>query len=619
MGGMLIEIYGSTESGQVATRRPTQSEVWETFGEIRVRAQVDEADGERFIFEGDFIPEPTPMADILELIDARSFRLLGRANDLIHVAGRRSSLGYLNHHLNSIPGVEDGAFWLPDDVTDGVVRPVAFVVAPTLDAHAVIAALRERLEAVFVPRRVVHVAAFPREGTGKLTARALREFAAGAAGVRQYARAADARSAHRSPRVRRAFSGPAAAAGRAAAFGGAGGGAWRAGAGKERLGAQPTLAAAKFLAPVRPGSTPADRPRPGGRPVAGAALRGALRRRHGGKRSLDAGGRPGMSQLPPESGTAKSSRADWSRVPERSNMLALRVICWIALKCGRPLTRLILHPICLYFLLFSPSPRRQIKRYLFRAVGPGAGWGDGYRLLHTFASTVLDRIYFLRARLDLFDVNVYGNVPVEAEAQAGRGAFLLGAHIGSFEAMGACKQQSKNPEDLRLAMLMYQDNAQQITAVLNAISKPEMRPNIIALGRPHSMLALRDWLDTGGLAGLLADRTLPGPEEAGQQRGSSVELPFLGKPAVFNDGPFRLAALLRRKVFFMAGLYAGGARYDVRFEPLADFSDRVSDSAERERRIRAALESYVSRLEALCLAYPYNWFNFHDFWLEDST
>jgi len=69
----------------------------------------------------------------------------------------------------------------------------------------------------------------------------------------------------------------------------------------------------------------------------------------------------------------------------------------------------------------------------------------------------------------------------------------------------------------------------------------------------------------------------------------------------------------------MAGLYAGGARYDVLFEPLADFSERLSDPAERERRIRAALESYVARLEALCRAYPYNWFNFHDFWLEDST
>jgi len=321
----------------------------------------------------------------------------------------------------------------------------------------------------------------------------------------------------------------------------------------------------------------------------------------------------------PEAGDVKSRQAEWSRAPERSNMLALRVICWIAIQCGRPLTRLILHPIALYFLLFSPTPRRHIKRYLFRVIGPQAGRGDGYRLLHAFASTVLDRLYLLRGRLDLFDIRVYGNEPVEAETNAGRGAFMLGAHVGSFEAVGAATNRSPTPERLRPAMLMYPDNAQQINAVLDAISLPGLRPHIIALGRPHSMLDLRDWLDSGGLAGLLADRTLAGPEEAGQQRGSTIELSFRGKLAPFNDGPFRLAALLRRKVFFMAGLYAGGARYDVLFEPLADFSERVSDPVERERRIRAALESYVARLEELCRAYPYNWFNFHDFWLEDSV
>lgn len=317
--------------------------------------------------------------------------------------------------------------------------------------------------------------------------------------------------------------------------------------------------------------------------------------------------------------TAASRPASWATAPERSNMLALRVICWIALKCGRLVARLVLHPICIYFLLFAPTPRRQIRRYLRRAIGPQENWLDGYRLLHAFASTVLDRIYFMRGRLDLFDVKVRGNVPVETEAFEGRGAFLLGAHIGSFEAMGACKHQSRDRRDLRLAMLMYPDNARRITEILNAISLPETRPHVISLGRPHSMLELRDWLDRGGVGGLLADRTLPGSDDQpAQQRGNNIDLPFLGMPASFNDGPFRLAALLRRKVYFMAGLYGGGNRYDVRFEPLADFSERVADSAERERRIRSALEAYVARLEALCREYPYNWFNFHDFWLEDA-
>ena len=194
------------------------------------------------------------MADILELIDERRFRLLGRANDLIHVAGRRSSLGYLNYHLNSIPGVQDGAFWLPDDVADGVVRPVALVVAPEVSNEDIVAQLRQRLEAVFVPRRVVHVKALPREATGKLVVRTLNEFARA-----QLAADGDTvRLTREVPADHPAFPGhfpgqpllPGAlilsevreAIGSVPAL-------------VARLGAQPTLAAAKFLAPVGPQST----------------------------------------------------------------------------------------------------------------------------------------------------------------------------------------------------------------------------------------------------------------------------------------------------------------------------------------------------------------------------
>lgn len=320
--------------------------------------------------------------------------------------------------------------------------------------------------------------------------------------------------------------------------------------------------------------------------------------------------------------------AGWADAPERSNLLALRFIVNMALWLGRPLTRLLLHPITLYFLLFSPSQRRNIRRYLARAVGPQAGWGDGYRLLHAFASTVLDRVFFLRGRLDLFEVGVRGEAHIVGQLAQGRGAFLVGAHVGSFEALSACRQlhradaagaEASQPLDLRLAMLMYPDNAQRINAVLDAISMPGRKPHVIALGRPAAMLELRDWLDAGRMAGMLADRSLAPAEAAASTRGGTVMLPFLGQPAPFSDGPFRLAAMLRRPMVFMAGIYHGGARYDVLFEPLADFSSLPRDVAAREAAIQSALQAYVQRLEDLCRAHPHNWFNFHDFWLEDPA
>ena len=302
--------------------------------------------------------------------------------------------------------------------------------------------------------------------------------------------------------------------------------------------------------------------------------------------------------------------AHWSRRAERGGALALRAITWIALHLGRRVARAVLHPVTLYFMLFAPTAWRNSRRYLQRALGRKPVFADGYKQVLSFAATVLDRVFLLRWPLSRFKVTTHGTELLDDTLAEGRGAFLVGAHVGSFEVLRAVGDSRPG---VRVAMVMYPDNARLVNNALRAIA-PDAPPHIIALGRPQSMLQVRDWLDGGGLAGMLADRTL----EVEGERGGEVSVPFLGAPASFTDGPFRLAALLRRRVIFMAGIYLGGDRYDVRFEPLADFSERC-DLAERERRIEAAVAAYAQRLEALCRDHPYNWFNFHDFWREDSA
>lgn len=172
----LLEIYGCTEAGQVATRRTTAGAEWQALDGLQLAGNGTES-----TVQGGHVTQPTPLADVLEVLDGQRFRLLGRSADLVNIAGKRSSLGHLNYHLNTIPSVDDGVFWLPpeaDTATDaaGVVRPVAFVVAPTLPPHeaqaTVVQALRQRIDAAFLPRRVLVVASLPREGsTGKLPAK----------------------------------------------------------------------------------------------------------------------------------------------------------------------------------------------------------------------------------------------------------------------------------------------------------------------------------------------------------------------------------------------------------------------------------------------------------------
>ncbi len=158
----------------MATRRTTAGAEWRTFDGLRL-----EGEGAAVTVSGGHVPEPTVLADVLEVVDAETFRLLGRSNDLINVAGKRSSIGHLDYHLNSIEGVVDGAFWMPPDGDadkGGIVRLVAFVVAPGVARERIVDALRERVDAAFLPRRVVHVDALPREATGKLTRAGLADL-----------------------------------------------------------------------------------------------------------------------------------------------------------------------------------------------------------------------------------------------------------------------------------------------------------------------------------------------------------------------------------------------------------------------------------------------------------
>ena len=175
LGAPLLEIYGCTEAGQVATRRTTAGAEWRTYDGVQTTQ-----DGETTIVSGGHVPVPTPLADVIERIDATRFRLLGRANDLINVAGKRSSLSHLNFHLNTIDGVQDGVFWLPPaEAASAVARLVAFVVAPGLTRERILAALRERVDAAFLPRRIVWLDTLPRDPTGKLPSARLAALAAG--------------------------------------------------------------------------------------------------------------------------------------------------------------------------------------------------------------------------------------------------------------------------------------------------------------------------------------------------------------------------------------------------------------------------------------------------------
>ena len=172
----LHEIYGCTESGGIASRRTVESNEWRAMKRVALRT-----DGAGTWVRGGHVETDVLLADVIELRSRGRFLLHGRTADLVNVAGKRTSLAHLNYHLNSIKGVRDGAFVVPEPEGDVVTRLTAYVVAPGLTSEALLRALRQRIDAAFLPRPLRFVEALPRNETGKLPRRALEEFESGAA------------------------------------------------------------------------------------------------------------------------------------------------------------------------------------------------------------------------------------------------------------------------------------------------------------------------------------------------------------------------------------------------------------------------------------------------------
>jgi acyl-coenzyme A synthetase/AMP-(fatty) acid ligase len=126
---------------------------------------------------GGHVESDVGFTDLVELEDAHTFVLQGRSTDLVNIAGKRSSLAYLNQQLLAIEGVEDGVFFLPDEPRGGITRLIAFVVAPRLSREALMSALRARIDPAFLPRPLYYVDALPRAAIGKLTREALTQLA----------------------------------------------------------------------------------------------------------------------------------------------------------------------------------------------------------------------------------------------------------------------------------------------------------------------------------------------------------------------------------------------------------------------------------------------------------
>ena len=288
--------------------------------------------------------------------------------------------------------------------------------------------------------------------------------------------------------------------------------------------------------------------------------------------------------------------------PEAGGVAALLLIRTFALLCGRTASRLVLFPITFYYLVRRGPERRASRAYLRRILGRNPGVWEIGRHIHCFAAVILDRVFLLSERFTRFDVQAHGIEQIHAALALKKGVLVFGTHLGSFDALRVLSQFSATT---KTRVVIDTDQSPATFAVLNRLN-PELAKSIINARQEgtSTALAIKEALDEQCLVTLLVDRARPG--------NAVMNADFLGSPAPFPTSPWLLAATLKVPVMLCFGLYRGGNRYDLHFEPFAD--SLVIERTRRQAALRDVLQRFSARLEHYARSAPYNWFNFYDFW-----
>lgn len=301
--------------------------------------------------------------------------------------------------------------------------------------------------------------------------------------------------------------------------------------------------------------------------------------------------------------TETEQRAEtWLSQGERGTLLGIRLFYWTATVLGRTPARIIVRLIALWYALFGRGVVRASRHWLETVLERKPSFGDIYRHFLYFAQTIADRLFLVQGKTEAFTTTRTGDHHMQRALADRTGAILLGAHVGSFEAMRADSTNINVP----LTIVGHFENAKMINQLLSELN-PEAAARVIHI-TPDSVdfiFGIKQCIERGELLGTMGDRV--GLNE------KNVEVMFFGRKARFPTGPFVLASVLKCPVFLTLGLYSEPNHYALHCEPLVEHV--VLSRKHREQDLQQHVQHYASRLEHYCRQAPYNWFNFYDFWL----
>ena len=292
---------------------------------------------------------------------------------------------------------------------------------------------------------------------------------------------------------------------------------------------------------------------------------------------------------------------NWLTVPERGTIAGIRALFWIAHRLGRGAVRAFVALVVGYYVLRDSHLRAASKEWWTTIEGEPPSLSKIYSHVRRFANVSVDRVFLLSGRRDLFRLTRDGNGHLEALEKEKKGAILLGAHLGSFEAM----RLGAREESFTINIVGNFTNARMINAVLEQLSSHNTTRVISAVpGDVGFVFDIQERIERGEMVAILADRVA--------DHHAAMTVDFLGRPARFPTGPFQLAALLKCPVYLTFGVFREPNLYELSCKP---FADRIElPRARRREALREVVQRFARELESKARSAPDNWFNFYRFW-----
>lgn len=298
---------------------------------------------------------------------------------------------------------------------------------------------------------------------------------------------------------------------------------------------------------------------------------------------------------------APEEYSGWMSIPERGTVLGIRILFWFANRLGRRAVRAVVAFVALYYVIADRKIRQTSREWWLRVTGREPSFWKIYGHVRRFANVSTDRIFLLSERCDLFQITCDGAEYLERLEKLRQGAILLGAHLGSFEAM----RLRARYESLTINIVGNFSNAQMINTVLREVSINNVARVITVTPDDVSYIFdIQKRISQGEMVAILGDRV--------EESQSFVQARFFGHTARFAAGPFQLAAILKCPIYLTFGVFEEPNIYRLFCRPFMHRLDLPRKN--REQALRDVVQKYADALEVIAREYPDNWFNFFHFW-----